>query len=130
MESHRPCNTPWRYFVSHRQTPRQRRPPLDHPANQRDAGNPLGRYLSGNASWWLELNSELYADQHNPAEGELSTAGYGLVNLKTGVRFSQNVMLSLAVDNIFDRTYRNHLNMADFLYEPGINLRTSLKVTM
>lgn len=86
--------------------------------------------LSGNASWWLELNSELYADQHNPAEGELSTAGYGLVNLKTGVRFSQNVMLSLAVDNIFDRTYRNHLNMADFLYEPGINLRTSLKVTM
>jgi len=76
--------------------------------------------LSGNSSWWFELNSELYADQNSPAEGEQATPGYGLVNLKTGVRFSSNVMLSLAVDNIFDRTYRNHLNMADFLTNPAL----------
>ncbi|RXK88239.1 TonB-dependent receptor [Chlorobaculum sp. 24CR] len=85
---------------------------------------------ASSGSWWFEINSELYADQNHPAEGEEATPGYSLVNLKTGIRFSQNVTLALAVNNLFDRTYRNHLNMADFLYEPGINVKTSLSVTL
>jgi len=85
---------------------------------------------ASSGSWWFEINSELYADQNHPTEGEEATPGYGLVNLKTGIRFSPNVTLALAVNNVFDRTYRSHLNMADFLYEPGINAKTSLNVTL
>ncbi len=87
--------------------------------------------LGRNSSWWLEVNTELYADQDNPGPGnELATPGYGLVNLKSGIRFARNVTLAVAVDNLFDRTYRSHLGSADFLYEPGINVKTSINVTL
>jgi len=50
--------------------------------------------------------------------------------VKGGIRYKENVTFSFAVDNLFDRTYRSHLNYADFLCEPGINIKTSLKVSL
>ncbi|ACF14661.1 TonB-dependent receptor plug [Chloroherpeton thalassium ATCC 35110] len=83
-----------------------------------------------NETWryWFEFNTELYAQQNDPAPGEASTPGYVLLNLRSGIRFSENATLSLAVDNLLDKAYRSHLNEADFLYEPGINFKTTLSV--
>jgi len=83
-----------------------------------------------NASWsyWAEFNTALYDSQHETARNESSTPGYALLNLRAGARFSENATLSLAIDNLLDKAYRNHLNFADFLYEPGINFRTTLSI--
>ena len=86
--------------------------------------------INGTSNWWIELNSEIFDNQENPAPNEKTTPGYAVFNIRSGIRFNRNIVLSVAVDNIFDRAYRNHLNYADFLYEPGINVKTSLKVTL
>lgn len=86
--------------------------------------------LNTRSDWWVELSSELYDDQESTAPGETATPGYALINLRSGIRYNKDIKFSVAVDNLFDRTYRNHLNMADFLYEPGINIKTSLNVAL
>lgn len=86
--------------------------------------------INGTSDWWIELNSEIFDNQENPAPNEKTTPGYAVFNIRSGIRFNRNIVLSVAVDNIFDRAYRSHLNYADFLYEPGINVKTSLKVTL
>lgn len=86
--------------------------------------------LNTRSDWWVELKSELYDDQNSPAEGEKPSPGYMLFNVRSGIRYNQNIVLALAIDNLFDRAYRSHLNYADFLYEPGINVKTSLKVSL
>jgi TonB-dependent heme/hemoglobin receptor len=86
--------------------------------------------LNDSSKWWAEVETELFDDQDNPAANENTTPGYALFNIKGGIRYKENVTFSLAVDNLFDRTYRSHLNYADFLCEPGINIKTSLKVSL
>ncbi|MBO8093168.1 MAG: TonB-dependent receptor [Prosthecochloris sp.] len=86
--------------------------------------------LNDSSKWWAEVETELFDDQDNPAANEKATPGYALFNVKGGIRYKENVTFSLAVDNLFDRTYRSHLNYADFLCEPGINIKTSLKVSL
>lgn len=86
--------------------------------------------INSTSNWWIELNSEIFDNQENPAPNEKATPGYAVFNVRSCIRFNRNIALSVAVDNIFDRAYRSHLNYADFLYEPGINLKTSLKVTL
>jgi len=86
--------------------------------------------LNTRSEWWIELNSELFDDQDNTAPGEKTTPGYALLNLRTGISYNKDIKLSVAIDNLFDRTYRNHLSMADFLYEPGINIKTSINVAL
>ena len=86
--------------------------------------------LNARSDWWIEFETELFDDQDNPAPNEDQTPGYALFNVKGGIRYNENVVLSLAVDNLFDRTYRSHLNYADFLYEPGINVKTALQISL
>lgn len=40
---------------------------------------------------------------------EKATSGYGLVHLSGSLRVSDNISLSLAVDNLFDKAYESHL---------------------
>ena len=65
------------------------------------------------------------------AKGEKETAGYSFFNLRSGVKFDylafKDITLTLNVENLFDKEYRNHLNTADFYNEPGLNVITSLK---
>lgn len=113
-----------------------------HTGNRLNAIPPLNGKLglrwkddwSGKAKYWLELGSDIYARQGDPAPGEAETPGYALFNLRTGVKFTygmlKDVTLTLNVENIFDTKYRSHLNLADFtIYEPGINVVTGVKFT-
>ena len=61
------------------------------------------------------------------------SAGFAILSVNGGYRFSEAVQLSAGIDNLFDRAYSEHLNLAgsaDFGYpadpvriaEPGRNL--------
>ena len=61
----------------------------------------------------------------------METAGYEILDLRFGVKPFKNVSLGVAVLNVFDQTYHDHLNFsfnnqADFgavpITEPGRNI--------
>lgn len=54
------------------------------------------------------------------ALGEVSTPGWGVVDLRTGLEVAGSD-LTLGVENVFDRLYRGHLDPYT-LYRPGRNL--------
>ena len=62
--------------------------------------------------------------------GEMETPGYGTLDLRFGIKPYKNVSLGVAVLNVFDQTYHDHLNFsfnnqAEFgavpITEPGRN---------
>lgn len=89
--------------------------------------------LFNGAKYWFEFSSNMYDCQDHQADGEEKTPGYALFNLRSGVKFDyagmKDIILSLNVENLFDKKYRNHLNYKDFLTEPGLNVITSLKLS-
>ena len=63
-----------------------------------------------------------------------STPGYGLLDLFASWQpnFAPNMRLGLAVDNVFDSTYRRaswNSDPAPAFYETGRNVRANLRVT-
>ncbi|MEA3332141.1 MAG: TonB-dependent receptor [Pseudomonadota bacterium] len=87
--------------------------------------------LSNGLSYWFEFSGNFYDRQDHPATGEKETAGYSFFNFRSGVKFDylafKDITLTLNIENLFDKEYRNHLNIADFYNEPGLNVITSLK---
>ena len=87
--------------------------------------------LANGLDYWFEFSGNFYDRQDHPAKGEKETAGYSFVNLRSGVKFDylafKDITLTLNIENLFDKEYRNHLNTADFYDEPGLNVITSLK---
>ncbi|WP_179957769.1 TonB-dependent receptor domain-containing protein [Exilibacterium tricleocarpae] len=86
-------------------------------------------------SYSVTLESEFYAGQSDVAafNNEEKTAGYGLVNLRAFYDLNEQVTLSGGIDNLFDKTHRNHLAgynrvaggdlaLGDRLYGTGINI--------
>jgi iron complex outermembrane receptor protein len=69
----------------------------------------------------------LAASQERLGVGETPTAGYGILNIGFGVRFTQsnNVHnISLHCDNLFNQLYRDNLSVIkDFLPQPGRGVR-------
>ncbi len=69
------------------------------------------------------------------------SAGFGVFALNTGYRFSEATRLSAGIDNVFDRTYAEHLNLAGNaafgypadpvrIHEPGRTLWAKLDVRL
>jgi hemoglobin/transferrin/lactoferrin receptor protein len=89
--------------------------------------------LANGLRYWCEFGSNFYAAQEHPAAGENETPGYTFYNLRSGIAFDygnfKNITLSVNIENLFDKKYRNHLSTVDFYNEPGINVVTSLKVS-
>lgn len=87
--------------------------------------------LSNGLRYWFEFSGNFYDRQDHPATGEKETPGYAFFNLRSGVKFDysgfKNITLTLNVENLFDKEYRNHLNAADFYNDPGLNFITSVK---
>jgi len=87
--------------------------------------------LTNGLHYWLEFSGNFYDRQDHPAKGEKETPGYSFFNLRSGVKFDyagfKDITLSLNIENLFDKEYRNHLNTVDFYNEPGLNVITSLK---
>ena len=89
--------------------------------------------LTNGLSYWFDFNGNCYAAQNHPAPGENETPGYTFFNLHSGIKFDygnfKDIALSVNVENLFDKTYRNHLNTMDFYNDPGFNVVTSIKVS-
>ncbi|MBN2706254.1 MAG: TonB-dependent receptor [Deltaproteobacteria bacterium] len=80
---------------------------------------------------WLECSGNFFDCQDDPAPGELETPGYAFFNLRSGIKFDQgalkDIALTLNVENLFDKKYRDHLNAADFYNDPGLNVIAGLE---
>ncbi|GAK76471.1 TonB-dependent receptor [Nonlabens ulvanivorans] len=82
--------------------------------------------------FWANLDYTITSkqDEISTSFREIETAGYETLDLRLGVKPYKNVQLGVAVLNIFDATYNNHLNFsftnqADFgrvpINDPGRN---------
>ena len=89
--------------------------------------------LSNGLSYWFDFNCNCYAAQNHPAPRESATSGYTFFNLHSGMTFDygsfKDITLSVNIENLFDKTYRNHLNTMDFYNDPGFNVITAVKVS-
>jgi iron complex outermembrane receptor protein len=82
---------------------------------------------------WANAQYNINSKQSNIAKsfGEMETPGYGTLDLRFGIKPFKNMSLGVAVLNVFDQTYHDHLNFsfnnqADFgavpITEPGRNI--------
>ena len=82
----------------------------------------------------LNFNTVIYASQNRVAPGEVTTPGYTVYNLYTGINriYLNNFELGLYAgsENIFNRDYRNHLstNRGTVTSEPGRNVYLKAKI--
>ena len=85
-------------------------PPLEARLNvQYDNGT-----WSAGALWRLVAPQKRYAtNQGNVASKDFGpSAGFGTLALNAGYTFNDKVKLTVGVDNLFDKTYSEHLNLA------------------
>lgn len=88
----------------------------------------------GNRTWFAEAEGVAASAQRRTDTdlGEIPTAGYAIANAKFGVHV-KHMTLTLGVDNLFDRYYREHLSFQRDPFrtgfrvpEPGRNLFVSV----
>ena len=72
-----------------------------------------------------EIYATLDAPQNRVAQslGELASPGFTIFNLRAYWQVNKSLLLTGGVENLFDRQYREHLDLRTGLgvYEPGIN---------
>ncbi len=87
-------------------------------------------------AFFVEGSLRLNAAQNRISEefGESKTHGFTVVNLLMGKQLAKFASLNLAVENLFDVAYYEHLNRAynnmpesGMLYEPGRNFKLMIK---
>jgi outer membrane receptor protein involved in Fe transport len=84
---------------------------------------PLTSYVNCN------LLAFIYTDQNKVSQGEFATPGYAYYNIYLSTRTLRMNNISgkftFAVENIFDKAYRNHLSTIRGIYnlEPGRNIK-------
>lgn len=81
--------------------------------------------------WWAETNLRVVAEQNRISErfGELSTPGFNTLDVRLGANVIEGLSLGVAVLNVFDTNYREHLNRSyrnsttpGVILEPGRNI--------
>jgi hemoglobin/transferrin/lactoferrin receptor protein len=84
--------------------------------------------------WWVELSGVFYDKNRNLGADEEPEPGYGVANLRGGVKFPKvrmlrDLSLSCSVENLFDRYYFTHQRLEDSWYAPesGLNVVTALQ---
>ena len=94
-------------------------------------------YRNARDIFFIQPEALLVADQDEPAPNEVSTPGYVVFNLRTGLNIHKisdgmpNGKLTFSMTNIFDRAYRSHVsrgapgNQNTFL-EPGRSFNIGL----
>jgi iron complex outermembrane receptor protein len=79
------------------------------------------------------IETRAAAKQTRLGEGDTPTAGYAIVNLGVGVRFTRQRLvnnLSLHCDNVFNRVYRDNLSVIkDFIPQPARGFRLNYQAT-
>ena len=88
--------------------------------------------------YWANIQYNVVSKQDHISRsfGETSTDGYQTLDIRLGVKPTENITLGVAMINAFDEAYNNHLNFsftnqADFgrtpITEPGRNLSAFLQ---
>lgn len=81
--------------------------------------------------FWAGMIFKLTAGQNFTASNEISTKGYGVVDIYMGIKFfTGNLihMINLKVDNLLDQPYKEHLSaLKEFAFMPGRNIELSYK---
>jgi len=98
------------------------------------------RFLMGSekGNYWWNIQYSIVSKQDAIAAsfGETTTPGYNTLDLRVGFKPLKDLTLGLAVLNVFDATYHNHLNFSftnqsDFgmvpINDPGRNFSTFVK---
>ena len=88
-------------------------------------------------NYWFALNSRLVArqDRISTTFMEEETPGFGTLDFRAGFNPFEGVSIGVALLNIFDKNYYEHLNfsyknsntLSGRIYEPGRNFTTYLK---
>lgn len=114
-------------------------PPLEARVS---AGFDNARWSFGVLARGVSAQDRVAINQGNVVGRDLGpSAGFGTLSLNGGYRFNDRVQLTAGVDNVFDRTYSEHLNLsgsADFGYpadpvrinEPGRNAWVKLNFSL
>jgi outer membrane receptor protein involved in Fe transport len=89
-------------------------------------------------TWTLEFELLVADDQSRVADrfAELPTPGYGVVNVRGAYQLTQNIRLTSAIENLFDRSYFQHGSLAimnrngqvEFIKEPGFTWTIGVEV--
>ena len=76
------------------------------------------------ANWSATLEGVAYArqDDVSATNGETETGGYGLINLSGEYRLGRDTRVLAGIDNLLDRSYREHLNGYNRAVNPDIAL--------
>ncbi len=69
---------------------------------------------SAGALWRLVAAQHRLAANHGNVVGKdfADSSGFGVFSVNGGYRFNKRVQLAFGVDNLFDKTYSEHLNLA------------------
>jgi iron complex outermembrane recepter protein len=75
-----------------------------------------------NPRYGLEVDTVMTAHQHRVAEslGEVGSAGWTIVNMRGYWQITKNLLLTGGVDNLFNRLYREHLDLRTGVGIPGV----------
>ncbi|HUH86858.1 MAG TPA: TonB-dependent copper receptor [Pusillimonas sp.] len=96
---------------------------------------------SGGALWRLVASQSRYARDHGNVVGKdfAGSGGFGVLSLNGGYKVNKQVQLTFGIDNVFNKTYGEHLNMAGNsgfgfpaetrINEPGRNFWASLRLS-
>ncbi len=91
------------------------------------------RYESRKRQLWLEINGRFVGEQNRVADNELSTQGYRLFNLSSGIdlgallKIKHPLLLTLNIRNLFDESYRDHLSYISWWDAAGRNIILGLR---
>jgi iron complex outermembrane receptor protein len=89
-----------------------------------------GTYHDGD--WTATAEWRVAAAQNRLGDGDTPTSGYGILNLGYGVQYSVRGMvhnISLHVDNVFNRVYRDNLSVEkDFIPQPARGVRLNYQL--
>lgn len=64
------------------------------------------------SNWWAGLEGVAYARQNKVSKtnSETKSDNYAIANLRGGFNIMRNLVITVGIENIFDRNYRNHLS--------------------
>lgn len=82
-----------------------------------------------NGSYWLGTRARIVNSQNRVAPNEDPTSGYTLLGADAGYRFGGGATLSLRIDNLLNRAYRDHLSRVENRNAPmpGRNINLMLR---
>ncbi len=86
-----------------------------------------------NPRYGVEFTARLVAPQNRVATslGELKSPGFTIYDLRSYWRVRRGVLLTAGIENLFDRFYREHLDLRTGLgvYQPGLNGYLGVQLT-